>query len=152
MAPRVFRTIDDIAGAIGEVLGPSPWVVVDQPLVDQFAEVTGDCQWIHVDVERAADSSFGGTIVHGYLTLSLLPAFGQQLYSIEAGSARLNYGLERVRYPAPLPVGRRIRATASVKDVVEARAGAQVTYVWTVEAEGSSRPVCVAESLTLVVE
>jgi acyl dehydratase len=119
--------------------------------VDQFAELTGDHQWIHVDVVRARRSQFGGTIAHGYLTLSMLPAFAGALYAIEAGSARLNYGLERVRFPASVPVGSKLRGTPTLKEVRRAPTGTQVVVSWVVEAQGVVRPVCVAETITLVV-
>nr|WP_285488259.1 MaoC family dehydratase [Amycolatopsis taiwanensis] len=151
MPPRVFTDIAGIEKAIGEDLGTTDWVTITQPTIDDFADVTGDHQWIHVDVERATASSFGGTIAHGYLTLSMLPAFAAQLYSIETGSARLNYGLGKVRFPAPVPAGSKIRAMPRIKEVRHVPAGDQVVVAWTVEADGADRPVCVAETITLVV-
>jgi acyl dehydratase len=151
MAPRVFTDVAEIESAVGEELGTTAWVEITQPVVDTFAEVTADHQWIHVDVERAAASAFGGTIAHGYLTLSMLPAFAAELYTIETGSARLNYGLGKVRFPAPVPVGSRVRATPRFTAVQHVPAGSQVVVSWTVEADGVERPVCVAESITLVV-
>lgn len=148
---RVFASIDALHKSVGEKVGTSAWLSVDQELVDRFAEVTGDHQWIHVDVERASASSFGGTLAHGFLTLSLLPRFGQALYDMQAGSARLNYGLGKVRFPAPLKVGSRIRATATIAEVRPVTAGTQVRMSWLVEAEGVASPVCVAEVLTLVI-
>lgn len=148
---QVFSSIDDIEAAVGTSLGASEWVALAQPEVDVFAELTGDGQWIHVDPTRAADSSFGGTIVHGFLTLSMLPGFGSQLYRVDAGSARLNYGVEKVRFPAPLRTGTRIRGLATFKEVTRVPSGTQVHTSWTVEAEGSDRPVCVAETITLIV-
>ena len=150
MANRVFRSVEDLESAVGEELGTTDWVEISQQTVDGFADLTGDHQWIHVDVERARASSFGGTIAHGYLTLSMLPAFGAELYAIEAGSARLNYGLEKVRFPAPVPVGAKVRASATLKQVRGVPAGTQVLVSWAVEAQDASRPVCVAESITLV--
>ncbi|MFE6509117.1 MaoC family dehydratase [Nocardioides sp. NPDC057767] len=147
---RTFTSVEAIQAAVGEELGTTDWVQITQERVDRFAELTGDLQWIHVDVERATASSFGGTIAHGYLTLSMLPGFSGELYTIEAGSARLNYGLEKVRFPAPVRVGSKIRATPRIKEVREVPAGTQVVVTWTVEAEGAERPVCVAESITLV--
>jgi acyl dehydratase len=151
MAPRVFTDVAEIEAAVGEDLGTTDWVAITQPVVDTFAEVTGDHQWIHIDVERAARSAFGGTIAHGYLTLSMLPAFAAQLYTIDTGSARLNYGLGKVRFPAPVPVGSKVRATPRFAAVQHVPAGSQVVVSWTVEADGVERPVCVAESITLVV-
>jgi acyl dehydratase len=150
MAPRHFGSVQELSAAVGEELGTSDWVEVSQDIVDGFADLTGDHQWIHVDVERARASSFGGTIAHGYLTLSMLPAFAAQLYSIDAGSARLNYGLEKVRFPASVPVGSKIRATARIKHVRPVPAGTQVLVDWTVEAQDVAQPVAVAESITLV--
>ncbi|WP_328529364.1 MaoC family dehydratase [Nocardioides sp. NBC_00368] len=147
---RTFESVEAIEAAVGEDLGTTDWVQIAQERVDRFAELTGDRQWIHVDVERATASSFGSTIAHGYLTLSMLPGFAGELYTIEAGSARLNYGLEKVRFPAPVEVGSKIRATPRIKEVRPVSAGTQVVVSWTVEAEGAERPVCVAESITLV--
>ncbi|MGY0540237.1 MaoC family dehydratase [Nocardioides sp. YJ-D4] len=147
---RTFTSIAAIEAAVGEELGTTDWVQMTQERVDRFAELSGDQQWIHVDVERATASAFGGTIAHGYLTLSMLPAFAAELYTIDTGSARLNYGLEKVRFPAPVKVGTKIRATPRIKDVRAVPAGTQVLVAWTVEAEGTERPVCVAESITLV--
>ncbi|WP_199740378.1 MaoC family dehydratase [Saccharopolyspora rhizosphaerae] len=151
MPPRVFRDIAEVEAAVGEDLGTTGWVEVSQPTVDAFAEITGDHQWIHVDVERAARSAFGGTIAHGHLTLAMLPAFAAQLYALETGSARLNYGLGEVRFPAPVPVGSKVRGTPRIREVRQVPAGSQVVVRWTVEADGVERPVCVAESITLVI-
>ncbi len=147
---RTFTSIAAIEAAVGDELGTTDWVQITQERVDRFAELSGDQQWIHVDVERATASSFGGTIAHGYLTLSMLPAFAAELYTIDTGSARLNYGLEKVRFPAPVKVGTKIRATPRIKEVRAVPAGTQVLAAWTVQAEGAERPVCVAESITLV--
>ncbi|NYI78867.1 MaoC family dehydratase [Nocardioides panzhihuensis] len=147
---RTFTSITAIEAVVGEDLGTTDWVPITQDRVDRFAEITGDHQWIHVDVERAAASSFGGTIAHGYLTLSMLPAFAAELYTIDTGSARLNYGLEKARFPAPLRVGSKIRATPRIKEVRTVEAGTQLLVAWTVEAEGAERPVCVAETITLI--
>ncbi|MDO5697980.1 MAG: MaoC family dehydratase [Dermatophilus congolensis] len=151
MSKKVFSSIAELEAAVGEPIGTTEWMTIDQQKVNGFADITGDHQWIHVDVERAASSPFGGTIVHGFLTLSMLPVFSTSLFSIEAGTARLNYGLEKVRFPAPVPVGSRVRATPTFKEVRKVNAGTQVLTSWTVEAEGVSRPVCVAEMITLVV-
>ncbi|EWT06280.1 dehydratase [Intrasporangium chromatireducens Q5-1] len=151
MTQRVFRSVPDLEAAVGEELGPTDWVEITQDTVDGFADLTGDHQWIHVDVDRARTSPFGGTIAHGYLTLSMLPSFSTSLYSIKAGTARLNYGLEKVRFPASVLVGSKVRATATIKQIRQVSAGTQVRVGWTVEADGVARPVCVAESITLVV-
>ncbi|GAB2739991.1 MaoC family dehydratase [Nocardioides pakistanensis] len=148
---RVFESLAEVEAAVGEPLGTTDWVAVEQKQVDAFADLTGDHQWIHVDVDRAKESPFGGTIAHGYLTLSMLPGFGGELFRIDAGSARLNYGTDKVRFPSPLRVGSRIRATPTFASVTAVSAGTQVKTRWVVEAEGSEKPVCVAETITLVV-
>jgi acyl dehydratase len=148
---RVLTTIEEVEALVGEPLGATEWAPIDQPAVDAFADLTGDHQWIHVDAERAAGSPFGGTIVHGLLTLGMLPGFGLQLFRIDAGSARLNYGMDSVRFPAPLRTGSRVRGVPQFLSVTPVRSGTQVRTQWTVEAEGSERPVCVAEAITLVV-
>jgi acyl dehydratase len=124
---RVFSTLDEVAAATGEELGSTDWVTIDQDRVDRFADATGDHQWIHVDVERAKEGPFGGTIAHGYLTLSLVPWLGSQVFSLETPGAKLNYGVNKVRFPNPLRVGSRIRATVSVADVADLPAGKQLT-------------------------
>ncbi len=147
---RVFTTLDEIAAATGEELGTTEWVTIEQDRVDQFAEATGDHQWIHVDVERAKAGPFGGTIAHGYLTLSLIPWLGSQVLSLETPGAKLNYGVNKVRFPNPVRVGSRIRATASVSDVVDVPAGKQVTFKYVIEIENESKPACVAETVVLL--
>jgi acyl dehydratase len=148
---RVFESVAEVDAAVGEPLGTTEWVAIEQKQVDAFAELTGDHQWIHVDVERAKDSPFGGTIAHGYMTLAMLPGFGSQLFRIDAGSARLNYGSEKVRFPSPLRVGSSIRATPTFASVTEVPAGTQVRTRWVVESDSAEKPVCVAEAITLVV-
>jgi acyl dehydratase len=143
-----------IAGAqdakklIGEELGVSEWYDVSQVEIDRFASVTDDHQWIHVDARRAAASELGTTIAHGLLTLSLGPKFSYEIYSFEGFSAGLNYGYERVRFPAPLPAGSRLRMRATLIDVVDVAGGVQATVRQTFEREGSTKPVCVADSVT----
>ena len=151
MNMRIFESLVEIEAAVGEPLGTTDWVAIEQKQVDAFADITGDHQWIHVDVERAKGSPFGGTIAHGYLTLALLPGFGGGLFRIDAGSARLNYGVDKLRFPSPLPVGSRVRATPTFASVTAVPAGTQVKTRWVVEAEGSDKPVCVADAITLVV-
>ncbi|MDK1475703.1 MaoC family dehydratase [Streptomyces sp. 549] len=146
--PRVFPSIDALRAAVGEVLGPSDWLEVDQKRIDLFADATGDHQWIHVDPERAADGPFGTTIAHGYLTLSLLPVLVPQVLRVEGVSMGVNYGVNKVRFPAPVPVGSRLRATVRIADVTEAGGGVQLAAEVTVEREGGDKPVCVAESLS----
>ncbi|MFE6777666.1 MaoC family dehydratase [Streptomyces sp. NPDC057702] len=147
--PRIFTSLDELRSAIGVEIGPSDWLEVDQRRIDLFAEATGDHQWIHVDPERAASGPFGTTIAHGYLTLSLLPAFVPRLLRVEGVRMGVNYGVNKVRFPAPVPVGSRLRATARIAEVVEVTGGVQLTTVVTIEREGGGeRPVCVAESVS----
>ena len=128
----------------GDHFGPSSWIEIPQEKIDAFAEATGDHQWIHVDPERAAAGPFGTTIGHGYLTLSLLPVASYEVLPPEGGMS-INYGLNRVRFPAPVPVGSRLRATFEVASVDPFDGGTQVTMTATVEREGGEKPVCVAE-------
>ncbi|MEW2568974.1 MaoC family dehydratase [Streptomyces sp. NPDC057621] len=146
--PRIFASADELKAAVGEQLGYSDWVEVDQKRIDLFAEATGDHQWIHVDPEKAASGPFGTTIAHGYLTLSLLPLFGPQLIAVEGVKMGVNYGTNKVRFPAPVPVGSRLRATAKITAVDEVTGGVQVSVGFTVEREGGEKPVCVAESVS----
>ncbi len=129
----------------GVEFGPSSWIDVPQEKIDAFAEATGDHQWIHVDPERAAAGPFGTTIGHGYLTLSLLPAMSYEVVPRQEGGMAVNYGLNRVRFPAPVPSGSRVRGTFRVASVEEADWGFQATMTATVEREGGDKPVCVAE-------
>ena len=129
---------------VGDVYGPSSWIDVPQEKIDAFAEATGDHQWIHVDPEKAKDGPFGTTIAHGYLTLSLLPVASYEVVPRQGGMA-INYGLNKVRFPAPVPVGSRVRATFEVVGVDEQEWGGQATMQATVEREGGDKPVCVAE-------
>ncbi len=139
-------TLAELPGLTGTELGTSDWVEVTQQRVDLFAEATGDHQWIHVDVERAnRESPFGGPIAHGYLTLSLLiPMWSQVLVVTDVGMA-VNYGLNKVRFPAPVPVGSKLRLTATLKDVEEVTGGLQVTATAVIERDGGDKPVCIAE-------
>ena len=132
--------------ATGDVLGPTGWIQIDQARVDAFAAATDDHQWIHVDPERAAGGPFGTTIAHGYLTLSLLPAFLAQVFEPRA-SLTVNYGLNRVRFTAPVPVGSRLRARFEVLAVDDVAGGTQLTMATTIEREGSDKPACVAEAV-----
>jgi acyl dehydratase len=147
---RVFHTFDELSEAAGQELGTSDWLTIDQERVDAFADATGDHQWIHVDVERAKEGPFGGTIAHGYLTLSLVPQFGAQIFSLETPGAKLNYGVNKVRFPNPVRVGSRVRATASIGDVTDLSAGKQLTIRYVVEIEGEDKPACVAETVVLL--
>ncbi|MGW0878838.1 MaoC family dehydratase [Streptomyces sp. NPDC002671] len=145
--PRTFTSPDELKAAVGEQLGYTDWLEVDQKRIDLFAEATGDHQWIHVDPEKAAAGPFRTTIAHGYLTLSLLPIFGPQLMQVEGVKMGVNYGTNKVRFPAPVPVGSRLRSTATITGVEAVKGGVQVTVAFTVEREGGDKPVCVAESV-----
>ncbi|MFI6701603.1 MaoC family dehydratase [Streptomyces sp. NPDC050509] len=146
--PRIFTSAEELRAGVGEQLGHSDWLEVDQKRIDLFAEATGDHQWIHVDPERAATGPFGTTIAHGYLTLSLLPALVPQVVRVENVKMGINYGTNKVRFPSTVPVGSRLRATAVLKDVVEAGGGVQITTLVTIEREGGDKPACVAESVS----
>ncbi len=141
-------TLADLPNHVGEHLGYSEWLTVDQKRIDTFADATDDHQWIHVDPERAKAGPFGGTIAHGYLTLSMLPRSSFELMHVDDASAAINYGLNKLRFPAPVPVGSRIRTTFRIVDVAEVEGGVQVTTAATVQREGSEKPVCVAETLS----
>jgi acyl dehydratase len=147
---RVFTTFDELTAAIGEELGTSEWLKVDQDRVNAFADATGDHQWIHVDVERATAGPFGAPITHGYLTLSLIPQFTPQIFSVETPGAKLNYGVNKVRFPNPVKVGSRIRATASIAEVTDIPAGKQMVTRYVIEIEGEDKPACVAETVVLL--
>ncbi len=142
--------LEEIKAYEGKELGVSDWQVVTQEKIDQFAEVTGDDQWIHIDVERAKQTPFGGTIAHGYYTLSLAPRFTYDMFKLEGFAFGINYGLNRVRFPAPMPVGGKVRMRAKLAAVEEIPGGAQLVTELTFEREGGEKPVCVAESLSRV--
>jgi acyl dehydratase len=139
-------TIAELPTLVGTELGTSDWHEVTQDAVNLFADATGDHQWIHVDVERArAESPFGGPIAHGYLTLSLLVPLLAQVLTVGVAVMGVNYGLNKVRFPSPVPVGSKVRATASLTEVTEIAGGLQYVLAVTVEREGGDKPVCVAE-------
>lgn len=144
--------ISGIAGLkdlVGTHLGFSDWMEITQERVDQFADATGDHQWIHVDPERAAaESPFGGPIAHGYLTLSLVNLFLPQLLEVQGASMGVNVGLDKVRFPSPVPVGSRLRGRGHVVSVEEAKGGIQIVVRVTVEAEGADKPACVADTIS----
>ncbi len=148
---RVFSTVEQLREAVGEQIGTTDWLEVTQERVDAFADATDDHQWIHVDAERAAEGPFGGTIAHGFLTLSLLPFFSTRLFSLDTAGPRLNYGLNKVRFPAPVPVGGRVRATVTFVEVADVPLGQQLVLRFVIELEGSDKPACVAEQVVLVV-
>ena len=142
--------IDEVKAHVGKELGVSDWHEVTQEAINDFADVTGDHQFIHVDVERAKETPFGGTIAHGYYTLSLLPQFSYGLFNFEGFAFGLNYGLNRVRFPAPLPVGSRVRMRATLTAAEDIPGGLQMTVTQTFEREGADKPVCVAESVSRI--
>ena len=141
--------IEELKGLVGQTIGPSEWREVTQELIDQFAEVSGDDQWIHVDTERArTDSPFGTTVAHGNLTLSMIDGFRSGLVESSGFKMGVNYGWNKVRFPAPVPAGSRIRASIETLSVDELGGGwYQIAQKWTVEVEGNEKPACVAESV-----
>jgi acyl dehydratase len=143
-----FASLAELAGRVGESLGASEWVEVDQARINQFALATGDHQWIHVDPERAAAGPFGATVAHGFLTLSLLPLMFETGFTVADVRLGINYGLNRVRFPAPVPVGSRLRGHFKLLAYEPLDGGAQLTVEVSIEREGSAKPVCVAESVT----
>jgi acyl dehydratase len=145
---RVFNGVDELREAKGSEVGASDWVEVGQEQIDGFADATGDHQWIHVDAERAKDGPFGTTIAHGFLTLSLLPKLVQGVYRIEGVKMGVNYGLNKVRFTSPLPVGSRVRGRVEIIDVTDISGGVQIASKVTVEIENSEKPAVVAEWLT----
>lgn len=148
---RTFNGVAELTAAVGEHLGYSDWHEITQQQIDTFAEATGDHQWIHVDPAKAAAGPFGTTIAHGYLTLSLLPMLSWEVYKIEGVSMGINYGSNKVRFPSVVPVGSRVRAGIELAEVTPTPKGVQVVSRVTVEIEGSDRPACVAETVSLIV-
>ena len=148
---QVVRSVDELRKLIGQEIGVGPWFTIDQERVNKFADVTGDHQYIHVDPERAAKTMFGGTIAHGYLTLSLLPTLGRDREGVKidlGGKMGVNYGLNRVRFPGPVKVGKRIRVRTRLLNVEEiSPTCVQITQEQTIEVEGEPRPGCVAETI-----
>ena len=147
---RTFTTFDEVAAAAGEELGTSEWVEITQERVDTFADATGDHQWIHVDAERSAEGPFGGTIAHGYLTLSMVPWLGGEVFALDTPGAKLNYGVNKVRFPHPVRVGKRVRAHVAMGEVTDLPAGKQITLRYTIEIEDEAKPACVAETVVLL--
>lgn len=144
---KKFNGLDELVAAEGTELGPTEWLEVNQDRVNLFADATDDHQWIHVDPERAANGPFGGTIAHGLLTLSLLPHFTDQLYTVDNVAMAINYGYNKVRFIAPVRVGSKIRARAEIAKVDQLGGAVQATVTVTVEIEGSDKPAAVAESI-----
>jgi len=148
---RTFASLAEFVAAKGESLGVSEWHAITQDQVNAFADATGDHQWIHVDVDRAAGGPFGGTIAHGYLTLSLLPVLQMEIFSIEGLTMGINYGLDRVRFPSPVPVGSSIRAEATLTDVRETPLGWLASVRVRIEVERQQKAACIADTLGLYV-
>jgi acyl dehydratase len=145
---KTFETLADLAACVGQEIAVSDWLSITQEQVNQFAQATGDHQWIHVDVEKARAGPFGAPIAHGFLTLSLLPVFLESSFDIRQPGMGVNYGLNRVRFTAPVPVGSRVRGrlTLLTAEPIE-HGGLQMTWSVVVEREGAEKPVCVAEAL-----
>ena len=148
---RTFASLDEFVAAKGESLGFSEWHKITQEQVNAFADATGDHQWIHVDLERAASGPFGGTIAHGYLTVSLLPILSMEIFRIEKLTMGINYGLDRVRFPSPVLTGSSIRAEATLTDVKETQLGSLAHIRMRIEVEGQQKAACVADTLSLFV-
>ena len=147
---RTITGLDELKRAEGDMLGTSDWHEVTQEAIDVFAEVTGDHQWIHTDPVRSAETPFGGTIAHGYYTLALAPMLSEQILSLQGFAYGVNYGLNKVRFPTPMPVGERLRMTAKLIGLEEIPGGAQITLELTFDREDGEKPVCVAESVARV--
>ena len=146
--PRVFNHPSELKAAIGENLGHTEWLEITQDRIDKFAEATGDHQWIHVNPEKAAKGPFGATIVHGFLTVSLAPYFMPQLIEVKDVKMGVNYGTDKIRFPAPVRVGSRLRGTGELLSVEEVKGGVQSVLRVTIEIEGSDRPACVVDTIS----
>ena len=144
---KTYQNVAELKALVGSPIGVSDWVTIDQTRIDQFAAVTGDDQWIHVDPVRAAAGMFGSTVAHGFLTLSLLPLFIRSSHKINGARMSVNYGLNRVRFPAPVPVNSRLRGHFKLLAFEPIEGGVQLISEVSVEREGQSKPVCVAESV-----
>jgi acyl dehydratase len=145
---RTIEGPDELRSLVGQEIGVSDWLAVDQDRINLFADATGDHQWIHVDPARAADGPFGATIAHGYLTLALLPPLMANVFEVTGKRMGVNYGLNKVRFPAPLPVDSLVRVRLGIAAVEDVPGGVQVVWLATVERQGGDKPVCVAESIT----
>lgn len=145
---RTFERLEELGGWVGLEIGVSDWIVVHQPRIQAFADATEDQQWIHTDPARAAEGPFGAPIAHGFLTLSLLPRFYETAFRVTEVRMGINYGLDRVRFPAPVPVGSRLRGRFVLKRLEPVEGGVQMMVEVTVESDAGGKPVCIAESLT----
>ncbi|MGQ0823716.1 MAG: MaoC family dehydratase [Actinomycetota bacterium] len=148
MSAHVFDSTADLLAAVGTTAGPTDWITITQEQINQFAEATLDNQWIHVDTERAKAGPFGGPIAHGFLTASLAAHFLGQLVRVKDISMGINYGVNKVRFPSPVPVGSKLRATAEVLDVVEVTGGVQATTKITIERDGGDKPAAIVETVS----
>lgn len=148
MAPRVFASVEELKSAVGTHLGYSEWWEITQDRVNQFADATSDHQFIHVDPERAAQTPYGGPIAHGFLTLSLSVPLVQQILKVEGIKMAVNYGVNKVRFPAPVPIGSNVRAGAVLESVEDVAGGVQTVATVTFEVEGGEKPVCVAQTVS----
>ena len=149
MLPHIFNSPSELAPALGQTFGPTDWITIDQDRINKFADATGDHQWIHVDVEKAKTGPFGATVAHGFLTLSLTNLFLPQLIEVRGISMGINYGLNKIRFPAVVPAGSRIRGKGELISVEEQKGAVQSIMRITVEVEGNPKPACIAEAISL---
>ena len=148
---KTFQSYSEQAACVGQEVAVTDWITVTQQQIDLFAQATGDHQWIHVDPERAAAGPYGSTIAHGYLTLSLLPALGATIFDIDGVRMKINYGMNKVRFPAPVPVGSKIRCGARLESLERTFKGANLITTYTIEIDGAQRPALVAETIRVLV-
>jgi acyl dehydratase len=149
MLPHIFNNPAELEPALGQTFGPTEWLVIDQDRINKFADATGDHQWIHVDVEKAKTGPFGSTVAHGFLTLSLTNLFLPQLIEVRGISMGINYGLNKIRFPAVVPAGSRIRGKGELISVENQKGAVQSIMRITVEVEGNPKPACIAEAISL---
>ncbi|MBM7816267.1 acyl dehydratase [Brevibacterium paucivorans] len=150
--PRVINGVEELESLVGQPVGTGDWFEITQERVSQFADATDDHQWIHIDEERAKEGPFGSTIAHGYLTLSLIAGLSPKIFTITGMKMMINYGLNKVRFPQPVPVGSRVRDVVELAEVNRKSSGVQVVMNHTVEIEGADKPACIAQTVTLMVE
>ncbi|CAB4343654.1 MAG: dehydratase [Actinobacteria bacterium] len=148
---RVFQNVEELLDVSGTILGVSPWHEITQEHINQFAAATGDHQWIHTDPQKAVTGPFGQPIAHGFLTLSMISMLAWEVYSVQNVSVTINYGLNRVRFPAPTPVGSLVRAEVELVDVSQTDKGVQMIQNVTIERKDETKPVCVAQTVTLLI-
>ena len=146
---RVFENLDEYAAAVGQELGVSDWFELDQDRVNQFADATGDHQWIHIDAEKAANGPFGATIAHGYLTMSLAAKFMPEIIEVRGIVMGVNYGTEKTRFPSPVTVGSKLSATGTVVSVEEASGGIKMILRIVMQAEGAEKPACIVDAISV---